>query len=132
MAYQVYPFQATIPAGTPKTTPVTRQLTMPIATIERIRWRVPVGHRGQVGWQLAMGGLQVIPTGFGSYIVADDEADDWDLQGLPDSGAWELIGYNLGNFDHTVYLYLFATPVQLTASGSSGVPPLLPSAALSS
>lgn len=132
MAYQVYPFQVTIPAGTAKSAPVTTALPMPIATIERIRWRVPVGARGTVGWQLAMGGLQVIPTGIGSYIVANDEADDWDLSGLPDSGAWQLIGYNTGNFDHSVYLYFFATPVQLLTSGSSGIPTLLPASALSS
>ena len=130
MAYQVYPFQVTIPAGTAKSAPATTALTLPPTTIERIRWRVPPGPRGQMGWQLAMGGLQVIPTGFGSYIVADNESDDWAIDGLPDSGAWQLIGYNTGNFPHTIYLFMFATPVQLTPSGSSGLPALIPSAAL--
>lgn len=72
--------------------------------VDLIRWRVPAGPRGNLGWQLAMGGVSVIPQNSGAWIVADDEYDTIQVSGLPDSGAWQVIGYNTGTYDHTVYL----------------------------
>lgn len=117
-------FQATVPANTPASNPVTIQLPLGTNIVDKIRWRVPPGPRGHLGWALFMGGVQVVPDDAGAFIVADDEYDDWVISGLPDSGAWELVGYNTGGNPHTVYLGFFTTPVQLqqpitdiTASG---------------
>lgn len=130
MAYTVVPFQITIPASTPQATPQVTDLTLPPTVVETVRWRVPKGPRGQMGWALTMGGQWVIPYGTGTYVVADDETDDWTIEGLPDSGAWQLTGYNTGNFPHTVYLYFFTTPIDRGPSGV-GVPvPLIPAAQL--
>jgi hypothetical protein len=63
-----------------------------------------------------MGGVQVLPGVAGEWVVADDEADDWEIFNLPDSGAWQLTGYNTGSYDHTVYLYFFVTPIQSAVS----------------
>lgn len=105
-------YTITVPAGTAKATPVTRSIAVGIATVERIRWRVPPGPRGNLGWYLAMGGVQVLPNGQGNYIIADDENDEWVLTDLPDEGEWQLVGYNTGTFDHAVYLSFVTTPLQ--------------------
>lgn len=115
MATSVTALTATVPASTPKATPVTVPLTLGTLLVDEIRWRVPPGPRGNLGWYLAMGGVQVLPQNSGGWIVADDESDDWTISGLPDSGAWQLIGYNTGSYDHTVYLDFHTSPVQLSA-----------------
>lgn len=117
MATDVIWLQATIPAGTPF--PATHTVTLPVGTnlVSRIRWRVPPGPRGNLSWFLAMGGVQVLPQAGSTAIVADDESDEWEIEDLPDSGAWELVGSNSGTFDHTVYLGFFVTPVQLGGGG---------------
>jgi hypothetical protein len=116
MATSATYFQATVPAGTAANAPVTVQLALGTNVVNKIRWRVPPGPRGHLGWALFMGGVQVVPDDAGAFIVADDEYDDWVLAGLPDSGAWSLVGYNTGTNDHTVYLGFFTTPVQLQAT----------------
>lgn len=114
MAISVTALSATVPAGTAKASPVTIGLAVGTAIVDKIRWRVPPGPRGHLGWSLSMGGVQVLPDDAGAFVVADDEYDDWEIVGLPDSGAWQLTGYNTGTNDHTVYLYFFTTPVQLS------------------
>jgi hypothetical protein len=63
-----------------------------------------------------MGGVQVVPEVTGEYIVADDEFDDIEIAGLPDSGAWQLMGWNTGAYNHTVYLQFYITPTQLSGT----------------
>lgn len=113
MTTSVFSFAATVPAGTSIAAPHTVALTMPAVIIDIVRWRVPPGPRGHLGWFLSMGGVQVIPEAAGSYVIADNESDDWTVSDLPDSGAWQLTGYNTGTFDHTVYLYFHVTPIAL-------------------
>lgn len=103
-AAEVRSFAATIPANTPANTPVTIQLTMPPRVVTSIHWRVPPGPSGLMGWRLTMSnGVAVIPTG-GGYIITDDDHDTWPVTGQPDSGYWELSGYNTDIYQHTVYL----------------------------
>jgi hypothetical protein len=111
MVASVLSFAPTVPAGTAKASPVVVNLAVGTNVIDIIRWRVPPGPRGNLGWFLSMGGVQVIPQNVGNYIIADNEADDWQIAGLPDSGAWQLTGYNTGVYDHTVYLDFHVTPV---------------------
>ena len=120
MATSVTALTATVPAGTPKGSPVTIGLAINPSVVNKIRWRVPPGPRGNLGWNLSMGGVQVLPDVSGEYVVADDEYDDWEIAGLPDSGAWQLTGYNTGAYDHTVYLYFFTTPIQLSVTYGGG------------
>ena len=128
MARSVQLFTATVPAGTAKATPATIALAVGVATVEVIRWRVPPGPRGELGWQLAMGGLSVIPAGQGNWIVADDDDDTWHLADLPDEGEWQLRAYNTGQYDHSVYLEFLTTPVQVTSPATLA---LIPAASLS-
>lgn len=126
MATSVTALHATVPAGTAKSSPAVIPLTLGTLWVDKIRWRVPPGPRGNLGWYLSMGGVQVVPDDAGNFIVADDEYDDWEIENLPDSGAWQLTGYNTGTYDHTVYLYFFTTPIQssgvLTGYSGGGYP----------
>jgi hypothetical protein len=111
VATDVIALQATVPAGTVIPNPAVIDLAVGTFQINKIRWRVPPGPRGNLSWWLSMGGVQVLPQSSGNVIVADDEWDDWEIDDLPDSGAWQLSGYNTGTYDHTVYLGFYVTPV---------------------
>jgi len=103
-AAEVRSFQVTIPAGTPLADPVTQEIWFPAREVLGVHWKVPPGPAGLMGWRLTMsGGNAVIPTG-GGWIVTDNDSATWSLQGQPDSGYWELTGYNTGIYNHTVYL----------------------------
>lgn len=104
MAIEVRAFQVTIPAGTPITTPFRQSIKFPVRKVDVLEWRVPPGPSGLMGFAVSMGGVNVLPTVPGTYIVADDEHSEWSLTDLPDSGDWQVSGYNTGVFDHTVYL----------------------------
>ncbi len=97
-------FQVTIPAGTPLAAPVTIGVSFPPMTVQAVRWRIPPGPSGLMGWRLTMAGGQVLPANSGAWIIADNDADTWELYGQPDSGAWRVTGYNTDIYDHTVYL----------------------------
>lgn len=108
MAREIQHFTATIPAGTPVASPVTVSLAMPPRIITRIDWRVPHGPMGVFAWQVAMGGLRVFPSGGDTWVKANDEHGTWEVHGAPDSGAWQVIGYNTGANPHSVYLAFYA------------------------
>lgn len=127
MAREVRQFQVTTPAGTAIAAPLVSALTFPTREVAHVRVRVPPGPRGSLGWRLAMAGTQVIPVNSGAWIIGDDETLDWDLDGLPNTGAWQLQSYNVGTLPHTVYITfslnlvgpgavaLIAAPLSVTA-----------------
>ncbi len=104
MATDIRHFTATIPAGTPIASPAVVAVAMPVRVVRSIDWRVPPGPMGTFGWQIAMGGVKVFPTGGDFYVVADNQDGSWTLTEAPDSGAWQVIGYNTGVNPHSVYL----------------------------
>lgn len=104
MAREIRHFTATCPANTPQSAPVVVPITFPPRVVESIYWRVPNGPMGKFGWQLSMGGVQVIPTAGDTWIVANDEHGTWQTEGWPDSGAWQVTAYNTGVNPHSVYL----------------------------
>lgn len=104
MADEIQHFTATIPAGTPVTAPATVAITIPVRVVRQIDWRVPPGPMGTFGWQIAMGGVKVFPVTGDKFVVADAQSGSWPITGAPDSGAWQVIGYNTGANPHSVYL----------------------------
>lgn len=75
-----------------------------------------------MGWALTSAGTPVIPIQAGAYIVTDNQAATWNLEGYLDSGNWQLTGYNTGLYPHTVYLTF-----QLDLPGAALPLPSLPS-----
>lgn len=101
-------FAVTIPASTPKTSPLTTLTRMPNRKITDITWTIPVGASGFSGFRITMGGVQVIPANPGAWIIRDGSISGAALARLPTSGAWDVTGYNTGVHSHTVYVTFFA------------------------
>lgn len=121
-AVELRRFAATIPAGTAQASPVTVDLSIPSRIVTGVRLRVPPGPSGLVGFALASGGTHILPWGDTSWIVADDEVIDEDLANQIESGAWQLIGYNTGSYDHTIQVVFRLLPISTAAATSVWVP----------
>ena len=124
MAVEVRTFQATIPAHTPQSAPVTIDVDFPSRIVESIRLRIPPGPTGFMGFQLWVKGGQVIPINPGEWIIDDDAEIDLTLSSMPDTGAWQVVGYNTGAFDHSVYVtfglnLVTAAPPDLVSTAAS-------------
>jgi hypothetical protein len=115
MASIIERFAVIIPASTLKTAPIQVNLAMAARIVREVEIIVPPGPRGEVGFQLGSGGSQIIPFTPGQYIVTDDEIIHWPLEGQIDSGAWQLIAYNTGAFNHTLEIRFLCDPVQSAA-----------------
>lgn len=103
MAREVREFVVTIPAGTAKASPITVPMTFPPRQVNEIDVVIPSGPAGHMGFQIAAAGTAIIPAN-GGWIIADDDKKQWPLYGVHDSGSWEVIGYNTGTYDHTIYV----------------------------
>lgn len=120
MAQEIREFAVLIPHGTAKSSPLVTDISFPQREVIAISWRVPPGPSGLMGWALTSAGTPVIPIQPNTYIVTDNQADTWDLEGYLDSGNWQLTGYNTGLYDHTVYLtFLLNLPGVTSASPPS-------------
>ena len=95
-------FTATIPAGTPKAVPVVVNMVFPPMVVEEIEVIVPPGPNGAMGFKIGQAGVQVFPLSPDDYIVTSNEALKWPIEGANTSGAWQVIGYNTGTFNHSL------------------------------
>lgn len=120
MARELYSFAILIPAGTLKAANFAAPMNMPPRRVEEIEVRIPPGPRGEMGFAIGSAGVPVLPFAAGSFIVTDDEAIRWPVEGQVDSGSWSLFGYNTGQFDHTVYVRFL---VQLTGAKQGALAP---------
>src|SRR5262245_45100857 len=104
MADDVFRFTVTVPAGTPIGAPQLTLTQFRSSIVERIGWRIPHGHMGKTGFQIATRGVQVIRRAAGQFVVGDGEAGSFDLTGYHDSGDWAVIAYNTGTVQHSIYV----------------------------
>ena len=119
MPDQVLAFSATIPAGTAITAPTTTSMSVGVRFVRRIVIKVPPGPAGKMWFRIAATGSQIIPVNSGAWIVTDNEQIEWDVVGAIESGAFQLIGYNTGVYDHTVYVRFEVDVPQLHQAGPS-------------
>lgn len=126
MASDFRSLTALFPANTPIATPVSRPLSVGIREVEFVEFTIPPGPGNTVGFALAFAGQAVVPSGAGEWIIADGITIHWPLEGYGNSGAWSLIGYNTGQFDHMIYVRfglrlpsLPAAPALVPMSGNS-------------
>jgi hypothetical protein len=103
VADDVRHFTATIPAGTQIANPFTQDISFPPRVVRTIDWRMPPGAAGTTGWRLTMGGVQVVPHLSDPWVIDDGHAGTFALDGYPDSGAWQVTGYNTGTHPHAIY-----------------------------
>lgn len=104
---ELYTFDVTIPAGTAQAAPQTTAMTIPVRTVNRIEVLAPDGLNGVVGFRLASSGQQIVPVNVGAWVIASGETLEWIFSNLIESGAWQLIGYNTGAYDHTLHVRLY-------------------------
>lgn len=112
MATELYPFQITIPLGTPKATPQISNLAMPAKLVKKVTIRIPPGPRGEVGISIGQAGTGIFPAqspavsnaNSSQWLVDDDRTFEFEPDDTLTSGAWQLIGYNTGKYDHTIQL----------------------------
>ena len=117
MATEVRSFQVTIPANTAQAAPVTVDVSFPPIEVERIVVKIPPGPSGLMGFALTMNGDQVVPINMGAWIIADNDTFDWPLFGLPNSGQWQVTGYNTDIYDHTIYIDFLVAPLGTAETG---------------
>lgn len=104
MAQRVVYFSATVtPSATPAS-PQTFPMTFNPADVERIDVKIPAGPSGNVGFYIGYGGGQFIPEGTANWIIPDNDYLSFPLVDAPNGGNWSLVGYNLGNYNHTIYV----------------------------
>jgi hypothetical protein len=121
-------FVVTCPTGILPANPQVTNISMPPRVVEKVRVRVPPGPRGNMGFAIGAGGLQLIPQQQGQFIIADDETIDLDLTTTIDSGAWQVFMVNNGTYSHSIYVTFAvnlvrdqATPLQRAQPDLSGV-----------
>lgn len=52
--------------------------------------------------------VSIIPVNLGAWIVHDGDSTASELARLPNTGAWQVHGYNTGTFPHTIYVTYYA------------------------
>ena len=119
VATEVHAFQVTIPTGTPVSAPYVETLTLDYRTVVTVDLMVPSGPAGTMGFAVLHSGTQMLPVEEGTWFVWDGLDQSWDMADLPDSQGWQVAGYNLGDYDHTVYVRLHTVPV---TAGEASVP----------
>lgn len=129
-AQEVREFEVLCPAGTFKFAPQVTDLNMPTRVVLNIRVRIPPGPNGVMGFAIGAAGAFVIPINDGEYIVGSDEILEWSLADQIDSGAWQVTMYNVGIYDHTIYMTwtveLPDLPTNTNASQPIGVAMITP------
>jgi hypothetical protein len=128
VATELRAYSATIPAGTLQAAPATFDMSFPTRQVDNITVFVPPGNNGTVGFWIANAGVPMIPYNPGGFLVGNNEVIPLPLTDQITSGSWQLIGFNLGQFPHTLYVRFYLSVIPLVA-GAAGVPDL---AALSS
>lgn len=123
MARETYRFQVTIPTTATKAAPYKLAIPIPTRKIVQVRVRVPPGPNGTMGFAIGSAGVPVLPINAGAWIVANDETIPWEINGYVTSGTWWVLGYNTGNYTHTIGVMLTATLTGTTPAGSKALPP---------
>lgn len=104
MADQIRHRSVTVPASTSIAAKFSGDISFPNGEVERVDIYIPAGHAGLTGFQLAHAHQPIIPFDIGEFIVGEDERLIYPLEDYPDSGSWQLFGFNLDVFPHTFYV----------------------------
>lgn len=124
MAERVLQHVTTIPAGTPVASPWVEQLGFTDWEVERIDLIVPPGPAGTMGFYLANNGIPWVPRALSEWLVFDDHKLEVTPTGYPTGTGWEIVGYNLGAFDHDVIALFHVNPIPSPGERQANLPVL--------
>lgn len=124
MAREVWQFQVAIPAGTTKAAPLLTPTTLPAREVRRIEWRFPAGCGGLVGFFIGMAKVQMHPLPPGTWVIGDNTSGSWDVTDQPNTGLWQVIGYNTGSSSHTLEIKYHADLIESARPDMEALPDL--------
>lgn len=113
MAERVLQHTAVINAGTAVAHPMTVALPFDGWEIEAIDLEVPPGPTLAMGFQLANNGVPWIPRSPGEWLTWDDHWERFTPDGYPSAGGWQVIGWNVGQYNHAVFVRFHVNPVRV-------------------
>jgi hypothetical protein len=119
MATEIHQFNATIPAGTLSSAPITVSLGQANYEIESVDVEVPNGPNGLMEFYIGLSGQQWIPFEQGTYIRWNDRSGSWNTENQTVNGGWEVTGFNTGTYDHTVTVRFHTNPIPDPPSAST-------------
>jgi len=120
MAQDIQTFNVTIAAGVAKATPVLTTIELGVRRVVEVKVEVPPGPRGEVGFWLGSGGVQIVPKNMGTFIVTDNQHMSLAIDDFFDSGSWTVAMYNTGNYPHT-YQFTFMSMFVIGVNGPQSV-----------
>jgi len=114
----IYTAKLTIPANTPRDSPVSVTVELERAVITRIIIRIPSGHLVLTGMRICYGDMQLWPEESGTWITGENEVIDWtEYFELPDDPTrLRLEGYNEDDtYDHAFLIRICTLPRAIAA-----------------
>jgi hypothetical protein len=115
VAERVLQYTASIPAGTPKTGPVTVAMPFDNWEVEAIDLEVHPGPAATMGFYLANNGIPWIPRTPGEWLVWDDHTETFYPTSYPTASGWQVVGYNTGIYPHAVVVRFHVNALQTAA-----------------
>lgn len=106
-----------IDATIPALTPIASALVIPLAFTPGIvkggSFLIPSGCVGLVGFYLGYGPNNLVPDNPGGFIRGNGEVWQFAVRGLPSGDQYNLTGYNLDKYDHTIQVRLNVDEIPL-------------------
>lgn len=91
-----------VPAGSGTQTVGTTNVPLGLCEVQRILVTFPPGCMGNVGVAIAFAGSPVYPNQSGQFFIFDDYILDIPVSRQKNSGAWQVLSYNVDSLVHTV------------------------------
>lgn len=119
MSREIRAYSCVVPAGTTLVAPASFDLSFPPRQVDTLEIVVPPGPSGTVGFAVQNSNVTVIPYDSDEFLVMSNEKVSWPLDGYIDSGSWNLLAYNTGTLDHTIYVrFLLSLPGSNSIGGT--------------
>jgi len=123
MAQRVELKQATASAG--GTVGITSEVDLSFnpGTVLRIEVKIPPGHGGTTGLQIAQAHQVIIPYSNDDFIIGDDDDLGWSVTDFLNSGSWSAYVYNSDpTWPHTWYFRFLVNEIAAVPSLAAPVP----------
>lgn len=122
MSQEIRAYTVTVPAGTTIADNWSESITFPPEVVDTVEIRIPPGPNGNMGFRLGSSGTPVIPYNSDGWVITNDEVISWSLEDYFDSGAWQVFAYNVGTYDHSIYIRFLNSLVTGSSSGGQYAP----------